>query len=161
MGEMSADAAESENLSMPQDSNRENREVPSVSQWAIDWERSANVSDGKADMHADGKSHESVVPTTTANNDAAEASADPPPVCARGRGKRLSQEERRTSRLAPDTGPDRTQVTRFARRTRSCPKGQQAQVHGLIAPRQQRLPDRSFLQLEEDGGGRSGWCNLA
>ena len=61
---------------MPQHSNRENRELPSVSQLTFDWERSANVSDGKADMHADGKSHESVVPTTTANNGAAEAPAE-------------------------------------------------------------------------------------
>lgn len=68
--------AESENLSMRQDSNRENREVPSASQ-SLDWERSANVSDGKADMYADGKSHGSIVLTTTANNDAAEASAEP------------------------------------------------------------------------------------
>jgi hypothetical protein len=76
MGETPADAAESENLSMPQHSNRENREIPSVSQLTFDWERSANVSDGKADMHAGGKSHESVVLTTTANNSAAEALAE-------------------------------------------------------------------------------------
>lgn len=62
---------------MPQHSNRENREIPSVSQWVLDWEWSANVSDGKADTDADGKSDESVVPTTTANNGAAEASAEP------------------------------------------------------------------------------------
>ena len=61
---------------MPQHSNRENREIPSVSQLTFDWERSANVSDGKADMHAGGKSHESVVLTTTANNSAAEAPAE-------------------------------------------------------------------------------------
>jgi len=76
MGETPADAAESENLSMPRHSNRENRELPSVSQLTFDWERSANVSDGKADMYADGKSHESIVPTTTANNGAAEAPAE-------------------------------------------------------------------------------------
>ncbi len=35
-----------------------------------------NVSDGKTDMHADGKSHESVVLPTTANNGAAEAPAE-------------------------------------------------------------------------------------
>jgi group II intron reverse transcriptase/maturase len=62
---------------MRQHSNRENREIPSASQLSFNWERSANVTDGKADMHAEGKSDESVVPTTTANNDAAEASAEP------------------------------------------------------------------------------------
>jgi len=36
-----------------------------------------NVSDGKADMHADGKSHESIVPASPANNGAAEAPAEP------------------------------------------------------------------------------------
>ena len=46
---------------MPQHSNRENREIPLVSQLTFDWERSANVSDGKADMHAHGKSHGSIV----------------------------------------------------------------------------------------------------
>jgi group II intron reverse transcriptase/maturase len=61
---------------MRQDSNRENREIPSASQLTFGWERSANVSDGKADMHADGKSHESVVPTSPANNGAAAAPAE-------------------------------------------------------------------------------------
>ena len=61
---------------MRRNSNRENREVPSVSE-SPESERSANVSDGKADMHADGKSHGSVVPTTTANKGAAEAPAEP------------------------------------------------------------------------------------
>jgi group II intron reverse transcriptase/maturase len=55
---------------------RENREIPSASQLAFDWERSANVSDGKADVHAAGKSDGSVVPANSANNDAAEASAE-------------------------------------------------------------------------------------
>ena len=67
MGETLAGTAESENLSMRQHSNRENREIPLVSDSA-ESERSANVSDGKADMHADGKSHGSVVPATTTNN---------------------------------------------------------------------------------------------
>ena len=75
-GKTPADAAESGNLSMPQNSNRENREIPSVSQSTFDWERSANAPGGNADMHADGKSHESVVLTTTANNGAAEAPAE-------------------------------------------------------------------------------------
>jgi group II intron reverse transcriptase/maturase len=60
---------------MQRNSNRENREIPSVSE-SLDSERSVNVSDGKTDMHADGKSHESVVPATTANNGAAEAPAE-------------------------------------------------------------------------------------
>ena len=76
MGETPADTAESENLSMRQNSNRENREIPSVSD-SSESERSANVSDGKADMHVGGKSHGSVVPATTANNGAAEAPAEP------------------------------------------------------------------------------------
>jgi hypothetical protein len=61
---------------MRQHSNRENREIPSASQLSFNWERSANVSDGKADMNAEGKTDESVVLTTTANNDATEASAE-------------------------------------------------------------------------------------
>ena len=61
---------------MRQDSNRENREIPSVSPWAAQWERLANVPDGKANMHAGGKSDESVVPTTTTNKGAAEAPAE-------------------------------------------------------------------------------------
>lgn len=63
-------------VSMRRHSNRENREIPSASQLFFNWERSANVPDGKADLHAEGKSDGSVVPTTTANKDAAEASAE-------------------------------------------------------------------------------------
>jgi hypothetical protein len=39
-------------------------------------ERSGNVIDGKPDMNAERKSDESVVPAKSANNDAAEASAE-------------------------------------------------------------------------------------
>ena len=52
-------------------SKRENREIPSVPCTAPEGNlrgRSANLSEGKADMNADGKSDESVVPTTQANN---------------------------------------------------------------------------------------------
>lgn len=56
MGETPPDTAESENLSMRPYSNRENREIPLVSD-SLESERSANVSGGKADMHAGGKSH--------------------------------------------------------------------------------------------------------
>ena len=67
IGKTPADAAESETLSMPQHSNRENREIPLVSQVTFDWERSANLSDGTADMNADGKSHDFIVLSTRAN----------------------------------------------------------------------------------------------
>ena len=40
-------------------------------------ERSENVSDGKSDMNASRNSDESIVPSTSANNEAAEASAEP------------------------------------------------------------------------------------
>ncbi len=42
----------------------------------FDWERSANVTDGKADVHAGEKSDGVVVPAKSANNDATEASAE-------------------------------------------------------------------------------------
>ena len=48
-------------------SKRENREIPSVSQLRCSWERSVNVSDGTADMYANGKSHGSIVPAKQAN----------------------------------------------------------------------------------------------
>ena len=54
---------------------RENREIPSVPR-SMDPGRSENLSEGKSDMNADGKSDRSVVPSTRANNDAAEASAE-------------------------------------------------------------------------------------
>jgi hypothetical protein len=75
MGETLADTAESENLSMRQDSDRENREIPLVSDSA-ESERFANVSDGTANMYADGKSHGSVVPATTTNNGGTKAPAE-------------------------------------------------------------------------------------
>jgi len=75
MSETFADTAESENLSMRQHSNRENRELPTVSDPAGS-ERSTNVSDGKVDMYAGGKSDGSVVPATPTNNGATEAPAE-------------------------------------------------------------------------------------
>lgn len=74
---------------MQQNSNRENRELPSVSE-STDSGRSANVTDGKADMHADGKSDEFVVPATSANNGAAEAPAEP--VEERNSAKRSAEQ---------------------------------------------------------------------
>jgi group II intron reverse transcriptase/maturase len=61
---------------MSENSKRENREIPSASQLMFFWERSGNVSDGNPDMHAAGKSDESVVPTTMTNHGAAEAPAE-------------------------------------------------------------------------------------
>ena len=100
---------------MPQHSNRENREIPWVSQLTFDWERSANVSDGKADMHAHGKSHGSIVLTTTANNGAAEAPAE----SDEGR----DPAERNVVPDASHRTPCRnTRVMRTAQRALSCPK---------------------------------------
>jgi hypothetical protein len=66
-GEEQSDAAESQTLCMRGNSRRENREIPSVSHLAFNWERSENVSDGTADMYADGKSHDPIVPAKRAN----------------------------------------------------------------------------------------------
>ena len=62
-------------------SRRENREILLVSVtggWPVhrQAERSENVTGGTADMNAGRKSDESVVPATSANNDATEASAE-------------------------------------------------------------------------------------
>ena len=62
-------------------SSPENREVLSVSDrqgWHVRRrsERSENVPDGHADMNADRNSEESIVPGTSTNNDAAEASTE-------------------------------------------------------------------------------------
>lgn len=62
-------------------SRRENREIRSVSaglggRSTLAAERSSNVTGGTGDMNADRKSDESVVPATSANKDAAEASAE-------------------------------------------------------------------------------------
>ncbi len=62
-------------------SKRENREILLVSilhggASARMVERSDNVSDGNADMNANRKSDESVLPSTSANNDADEAFAE-------------------------------------------------------------------------------------
>lgn len=63
-------------------SRRENREILPVSashrgRVHRAAERSANITDGKADMNADRKSDESVVPAKPANKGAAETSAEP------------------------------------------------------------------------------------
>jgi hypothetical protein len=59
---------------MPGNSKRENREILLVSTARV--ERSENVPDGNADMNASRKSDEFVLPATSANNGAAEASAE-------------------------------------------------------------------------------------
>jgi hypothetical protein len=51
---------------MSENSKRENREIPAVSD-SNESERSANAQGGTADMHAAGKSDELVVPTKQAN----------------------------------------------------------------------------------------------
>jgi RNA-directed DNA polymerase len=80
MGEARVDAAESENLCMREHSKRENREIllvsPEQRHGPCPRERSENVTDGTADMNANRKSDESVVPATSTNNDAAEAPAE-------------------------------------------------------------------------------------
>ena len=67
-GEEQSDAAESQTLCMRGNSRRENRELPSAPGFdSSNAGRSANLSEGKADMHADGKSDDVVVPSTQAN----------------------------------------------------------------------------------------------
>jgi hypothetical protein len=63
---------------MPENSKRENRETPVTSQGSFFdlWERSENASGGNTDMHVIGESDESVLPSTSANKDAAEAPAE-------------------------------------------------------------------------------------
>ena len=60
---------------MSGNSKRENREIPMVSN-SKEEERSVNVSDGTADMHAMGKSDGSIVPANPTNKDGAEPSAE-------------------------------------------------------------------------------------
>ncbi len=60
---------------MSENFKRENREIPTVSN-SSELERSANASGGTADMHTDGKSDGSVVPSNPANNGGAEAPAE-------------------------------------------------------------------------------------
>ena len=62
------DSAESKNLSMRRNSNRENRELPDISQRPSGcWERSENAYGGTAYMVVSGKSDDFVVPTKWAN----------------------------------------------------------------------------------------------
>jgi group II intron reverse transcriptase/maturase len=79
-GENQLDTAESETLCMRGYSKRENREIPRVPRNCSAERKQGrfeNLSEGKSNMNARGKSDESVVPATSANNDAAEASAEP------------------------------------------------------------------------------------
>ena len=69
IGERNTDTAESKTLCMYGNSKRENREIPSVSA-KCGTVRKHHV--WTADMNADGKSDESVVPATLANNGSAE-----------------------------------------------------------------------------------------
>jgi len=72
-GECDADTAESKTWCMCGNFKRENREIPSVPCTAPEGNlqgRSANLSEGTADMNADGKSDGFVVPSTQANKTA-------------------------------------------------------------------------------------------
>ena len=62
------DSAESKNLSMRRNFNRENREIPEISKRPSGcWERSENAYGDTADMVVSGKSDDFVVPTKWAN----------------------------------------------------------------------------------------------
>lgn len=80
-GKVQKDAAESKTLSMCQNSKRENREILLVStakegEVSLTAERSENVIGGTADVNANRKSDEFVVPTTSANKGATEVPAE-------------------------------------------------------------------------------------
>lgn len=101
-GEHSSGAAESQNLSMHGNSKRENREVLLVSarqRWRVHRraERSDNVTDGTAGMNANRNSEESIVPATSTNNDATDASAEP----AEGRDSAKRNAEQAALRRTP------------------------------------------------------------
>jgi group II intron reverse transcriptase/maturase len=82
---------------------RENREIPSVAETVSVAGRFENLSEGKSNVNADGKSDRSVVPSTRANNDAAEASAE-------------SAEERdRAKRNAESSDPPRSPKRKHGR----------------------------------------------
>lgn len=70
-GKSDADSAESQNLSMHGNSNRENRETstPSKQSQQGRLDRSRNVADGNLDMYGVEESDGSVVPTKLANNE--------------------------------------------------------------------------------------------
>jgi len=73
-GKHDTSTAESKTCCMYGNSKRENREIPSAP-WRSRRGRSVNLSEGTADMHADGKSDDFVVPSTRANK-AATAAAE-------------------------------------------------------------------------------------
>ena len=79
LGKTCVDSAESKTRSMDGNFNHENREIPSVPRTAPEGNlqgRSANLSEGTADMNADGKSDDFVV-LSTRTNKTATAVAEP------------------------------------------------------------------------------------
>jgi hypothetical protein len=99
MGEALVDTAESENLSMRQDSNRENRESPEVPMPNGGAGRLGKVHDHAPNMHASGKSDRLVVPTKQANKTGPTAVAEPV------EGRRLAKGIARPTLHAPDSEP--------------------------------------------------------
>jgi len=76
-GERDRGTAESKTPSMSGNHKRENREIPAeAGRTHVRPERTANATGGNADRLTAGKSDESVVPATSTNNDASEASAE-------------------------------------------------------------------------------------
>lgn len=103
IGKAGTDTAESQNLCMRGNSRCENREIPSALRTSPPGDmrgRSANLSEGKADMNADGKSDEFVVPSTQANK----AGSEPDTESVEGR----NSAKRNVGTSDPDRTPKRT-----------------------------------------------------
>ena len=95
-------SAESKNLSMRRNFNRENREIAEISARVSNHaivERSENAFGGTADMYVSGKSDDFVVPTKLANK-----TGTPAAESMEGRGSPKSGCVRFA--IAPDTAPD-------------------------------------------------------
>jgi len=103
IGKVGTDTAESQNLCMRGNSRCENREIPLALRRTPPGEmqrRSANLTEGNADMNAFGKSDEFVVPSTQANK----AGSEPVAESVEGR----ISAKRNVSTPDPDRTPKRT-----------------------------------------------------
>jgi len=101
MRETLADTAESENLSMRQHSNRENREIPEVPMPNGGAGRLGKVNDHTPNMHASGKSDGLVVPTKQANKTGPTAAAEPVEGRRLAKGNTVKQTADRTQSRQP------------------------------------------------------------
>lgn len=138
--ELPFDTAESETLSMRENSMRENREVPETPTPDGGVGRSGKVDDREPDMHVSGKSDKLVVPTKRANKAGQQAVEEPV------EGRRLTKGNVLAVGRVPDTEPE-GRVDRLEGVRQAARRDRKARFTALLHHISPELLQASFFEL--------------